>query len=1177
MADSKISELTALTSPASDDVLAIVDTDAGVTKKITVSNLQSASFQFVLEDGDGTEVTINNNNEVKFVEGGGIDINWTDTDNGSDADPYDLTFSIDSTVATLTGSQTLTNKTLTSPVLNTGVSGTAVKDEDNMASDSATHLATQQSIKAYVDSTVAATNELVEDSSPQLGGDLDLNSNNITGTGNINITGGLTATAASTISVTDNSDNLTLTCTDADGSAGPNLRMYRNSSSPDDGNDLGVIDFEGRNDNSQDVVYAQIKSLITDQTDGTEDGKLELYHMFNGSLAPSLQLTSAGVVINESSNDIDFRVESNGNTHMLFVDGGNDQVQIGGNLLINGTTPTVTVGDGGAEDAKILFDGNEQNFHIGLDDSTNKLTIGLGNALGTFPGFTMDENTAVEFPDNTVTIISSGNHDMLTLKSTDADANSGPVLVLNRDSGSPADNDACGLIKFKADDDGGNSTELVNISATFTDVSNGAEDATFNISSVIGGSQMGRFTATASETVLNDDSGDIDFRVESDGDTHAFFLEASTGNIGIGTSSIDVITQAGGSGYRVLQLENNEGGQINLDHTDAGTGSTLGMINFNRAGETVAHIGGVTDGATDSGHIQFRTQPASGALTERMRITSTGLVGIGTSSPDSLITMSASVPIIKLIDSDDNSFSRVYHSAGSLFFDADKGNGVGSSKIQFGVDDTERMRIDSSGRVGIGTSSPADMLHVLGSSSTLDIGTDDSAEIVAQFNGDSTANRSGRLKIAGTNIPSNNSIAFISDSSSGVGFSFNVRGSSRKEAMAITGDGVIKHLGGTATSTSDLTTGGIHFHDTSTSAGDIMPITFTPTATADRARAGIGFISQAQDGSAGFAADIAFYTRGAADGSTLGTSDERMRINSSGYVGIGTNAPDAQLKVDTTISNYTARIRNLHGSDPFGIFIKYTSAGPDGSGNQFLLLQDNSTTRMQVLSDGDVQNHDNSYGSTSDERIKQDIRDSNSQWDDIKALKIRNYKKKDDVRQYGDNAWEQIGVVAQELETVSPKLIKHNNPDASDILSDSSFGTLWTADDPETQDAVEEVLYTADDPETQDVLYTVDDVETQDVLYTEEDELPEGVEVGDVKEPASASVGDVKTKASQNVGDVKIEAKPSTKQIGDVKEIKEQVKSVKYSVLYMKAIKALQEAMDRIETLESKVATLQGQ
>lgn len=51
--------------------------------------------------------------------------------------------------------QTLANKTLTSPVLNTGVSGTAVLDEDNMASDSATKLATQQSIKAYADTKIA--------------------------------------------------------------------------------------------------------------------------------------------------------------------------------------------------------------------------------------------------------------------------------------------------------------------------------------------------------------------------------------------------------------------------------------------------------------------------------------------------------------------------------------------------------------------------------------------------------------------------------------------------------------------------------------------------------------------------------------------------------------------------------------------------------------------------------------------------------------------------------------------------------------------------------------------------------------------------------------------------------------------------------------------------------------
>jgi hypothetical protein len=74
--------------------------------------------------------------------------------------------SIDSTVATLTGTQTFTNKTLTSAVLDTGVSGSAIKDEDNMVSASATHLATQQSIKAYVDSSVLGV----------VGGSLDLSS-----------------------------------------------------------------------------------------------------------------------------------------------------------------------------------------------------------------------------------------------------------------------------------------------------------------------------------------------------------------------------------------------------------------------------------------------------------------------------------------------------------------------------------------------------------------------------------------------------------------------------------------------------------------------------------------------------------------------------------------------------------------------------------------------------------------------------------------------------------------------------------------------------------------------------------------------------------------------------------------------------------------------------------------
>ena len=256
---------------------------------------------------------------------------------------------------------------------------------------------------------------------------------------------------------------------------------------------------------------------------------------------------------------------------------------------------------------------------------------------------------------------------------------------------------------------------------------------------------------------------------------------------------------------------------------------------------------------------------------------------------------------------------------------------------------------------------------------------------------------------------------------------------------------------------------------------------------------------------------------------------ERMRIEADGGVAIGVTSTVRMLSVKAPagFSQYTVDFENASSSAPYGILNRYSGAAPDsGSDYHFLNCTDTSATRLRIESDGDVNNHDNAYGAISDERIKQDIRDSNSQWNDIKAIKVRNYKKKDDVRQYGDNAWEQIGVIAQELEVVSPKLIRKHNPSSFDILSSSEFGTLYTSDDAETQDAV---LYTSDDQEVID--------------------------------------------GGKNVGDIKT---PSTKQIGEVKEIKEQVKSVNYSILYMKAIKALQEAQTRIETLETKVTALEG-
>jgi len=79
----------------------------------------------------------------------------------------------DNDFATLAGSETLTNKTLTSPVLNTSISGTAFKDEDDMSSDSATAVASQQSIKAYVDSQLTAQDLDISDGSSTIAIDLD--------------------------------------------------------------------------------------------------------------------------------------------------------------------------------------------------------------------------------------------------------------------------------------------------------------------------------------------------------------------------------------------------------------------------------------------------------------------------------------------------------------------------------------------------------------------------------------------------------------------------------------------------------------------------------------------------------------------------------------------------------------------------------------------------------------------------------------------------------------------------------------------------------------------------------------------------------------------------------------------------------------------------------------------
>ena len=135
------------------------------------------------------------------------------------------------------------------------------------------------------------------------------------------------------------------------------------------------------------------------------------------------------------------------------------------------------------------------------------------------------------------TITTADNTTQLSLISTDTDANTGPVLVLWRNSANPAGNDATGKIAFQGEDAGGNKTTYSNIETSISDPTEGSEDGKIDIRSILAGTEISRIEMGRLETVINEDSKDLDFRVESDGSTHALFVEGSSGNVGIGTSS----------------------------------------------------------------------------------------------------------------------------------------------------------------------------------------------------------------------------------------------------------------------------------------------------------------------------------------------------------------------------------------------------------------------------------------------------------------------------------------------------------------------------------------------------------------------------------------------------------------------------------------------------------------
>jgi hypothetical protein len=245
-----------------------------------------------------------------------------------------------------------------------------------------------------------------------------------------------------------------------------------------------------------------------------------------------------------------------------------------------------------------------------------------------------------------------------------------------------------------------------------------------------------------------------------------------------------------------------------------------------------------------------------------------------------------------------------------------------------------------------------------------------------------------------------------------------------------------------------------------------------------------------------------------------GNNDVKISTNgdswfNGGNVGIGTAAPESHSSltcVRNAASSYAltakqeynhefAALINHSNSNPYGMKIVFDTSINDTTHRFFNCTA--TGNKLIIYSNGSVQNVDGTYGSSlSDERLKINIKDANSQWEDVKNINIVNYKRLVD----GEDSRFLLSVIAQQVKEVSPGLIGERPPDSEEIKANPTFGTL----------------------------------------YKEGDDIPEG------------------------------------KEIGDIKEIKEKVLFFKDSIFFWKCTKALQEAMGKIETLEAKVTTLEN-
>jgi len=150
--------------------------------------------------------------------------------------------------------------------------------------------------------------------------------------------GGFAANAVSTITTADNAAQLSLISTDTDASSGPRFDMYRNPGEAGaDSDNIGQVNFFGLNDASEKTQFVYLATEINDAANGSEDSRFTIGALVAGADSSIIEYTQGTpatgadpeIVFNNTSRDINFRVESDNATHALFVQGSDGKVGIG--------------------------------------------------------------------------------------------------------------------------------------------------------------------------------------------------------------------------------------------------------------------------------------------------------------------------------------------------------------------------------------------------------------------------------------------------------------------------------------------------------------------------------------------------------------------------------------------------------------------------------------------------------------------------------------------------------------------------------------------------------------------------------------------------------------------------------------------------------------------------------